>query len=66
MLAVALEQARRVSIHHPRPQFVAAFTAARLGDAEQARGLLESALERYDASEAEIARAAMTRVLEGL
>jgi hypothetical protein len=65
VLAVALEQASRPSIHQPRPRFVAAFAAARLGDAEQATTLLEAELERWDDRDADEARAAMTKVLAG-
>ena len=63
VLAVALKQASRPSIHQPRPRFVAAFAAARLGDAEQATTLLEAELERWDDRDADEARAAMTRCL---
>jgi hypothetical protein len=36
-----------MAVHYPSPLYVAAFTTARLGDAERARLLLERELQKW-------------------
>jgi hypothetical protein len=36
-----------MTVHYPSPLYVAAFTTARLGDADGARRLLEQELEKW-------------------
>ena len=50
VLGVAREQLEdgwAMSVHYPSPLYVAAFTTARLGDAERARQLLERELQKW-------------------